>query len=155
MLSRQEEMAERKDYLENEKRLRNQGTTFSEFAQSDAATSLGRFGAVSSPRVIGEKSPAAQYPAGSNWTVDPVPPELPLGVDINEMPVCGEPHELKASIASLEPPAQATGPTSATLSPFGGAVGPPSSGDQTTEDASRLSTSRVGSPVPSRTYRRF
>jgi hypothetical protein len=37
-------------------------------------------------------------PASSPWSVDhdPVPPEEPLGYDINQVPIVGEPHEIQA-----------------------------------------------------------
>ena len=103
MLSRQEEQEERKQVIANERRLRNQATTFSQFGESDAATSLGRFSAVSNATVIGSTpTPAAAYPAAF-LQHDPVPDENPLGVDINDMPPCGEPHEVRASKRSVEP----------------------------------------------------
>jgi hypothetical protein len=101
MLSKHEEQSERMEILRNEKRLRNQGSTFSQLAESDATTPLGRFSAISSPHVVGSES-IPKYPAAF-LQHDPVPDEPKLGIDINEMPTCGEPHEIRASLASLEP----------------------------------------------------
>jgi hypothetical protein len=117
MLSKHEEQAERLNVIENEKRLRNQGTTFSQFAQTDAATSLGRFSAISNPVVVGEKQ-IPKYPAAYHQH-DPVPDEPPLGVDINAIEPVGEKFEVEQSLSvdgqsplelvSLPFSAQATG----------------------------------------------
>jgi hypothetical protein len=99
MLSKHEEQLERRETLENDRRVREQGTTFTRFAQSEAAESRGRFTAHDTSTVIGgTPTPASAYPAAF-LNHDPVPDEPPLGVDINEMPTCGEPHELAASIS--------------------------------------------------------
>jgi hypothetical protein len=112
-LSRQEEMDERKSILENDLRLRNQGTTFSQFAESDAATSLGRFNAISNPTVVGSGA-VPNYPAGPAWCAADQEVEPPLGVDVNSLEPTGEIAELKASRLQPEPsissPAQATPP---------------------------------------------
>ena len=98
MLSKHEEQELRRQVLENDQQVR--GSTFHQFGSSEAAESRGRFTEHSSATVIGSSpSPAPQYPAAADWTRDPVGPEMPLGVSINEMPTCGEPHELKRSIA--------------------------------------------------------
>jgi hypothetical protein len=111
-LSRQEDQQVRLDVLRNDQRLRNQGSTFSQFAEAEAAEARGRYSAVNAASVVGSSpNVSAQYPAAADWTRDPVGPEMPLGVSINEMPSCGEQHELKASVPSPEPsPAQATDP---------------------------------------------
>jgi hypothetical protein len=101
-LSRQDEQQDRLDVLRNDQRLRNQGSTFHQFATSDANEDRGA--SISNPNVIGAKpSAATQYPAAADWTRDPVPKENQLGVDINEMPTCGEPHELRASVSLGSP----------------------------------------------------
>jgi hypothetical protein len=111
MLSAQIEMEEKREVLANERRLRNPGTTFSQFAQSEAAEGRGRFTAHEQSKVVGSE-PLPRYPqlpASSPWAgPDLVPTEPVLGVDINEMEPVGQPHELKASRAVLEPlpPAQ-------------------------------------------------
>jgi hypothetical protein len=143
MLSRQQEQLERLEAVENERRLRNQGSTFSQFAESDAATPLGRFKEVSNPTVIGATK-VPQYPA-AYLQHDPVPDEPPTGVNINEHPPVGELHELRASIANQVGPvlsqAQTGDPTAA---PSNASVVPP-----------RLMSTRVGSPpLSTRTYRR-
>ena len=97
-LSRHEEQNDRLEVLENEKRLREQGSTFLSHTHNDIG---GRFAAISSPVVVGEKQ-IPQYPAAF-LQHDPVPDEPALGVDVNALEPCGEPHELRASIASLGP----------------------------------------------------
>jgi hypothetical protein len=99
MLSKQEEQDERREVIENEKRLRNQGSTFSQFAMSDADTDRGRFTTHEKSTVIGTTpTPASEYPAGPNWSADPVPSEPSLGVSVNEMQPCGEPHEVSSDL---------------------------------------------------------
>jgi hypothetical protein len=68
------------------------------FAQSEAGEVQGRWakpaqvtgseGAVHMPRL----------PENSPWSCDPVPPEAPLGIDVSETPIVGEPHEVEASL---------------------------------------------------------
>ena len=97
MLSKQQEQAERLDVLRNEQRLRNQGgSTFSAFAQADADIDRGRFTAHERSTVVGA-TPVTKYDGAPNWACDPVPQEPSLDVNINEMPVCGEPHEQRPS----------------------------------------------------------
>ena len=93
----QEEQADRREYLENEKRLR--GTTLSQFAQSDAAEDRGRFTAHEKSTVIGADA-TPKYPAAFQQR-DPVPNEEPLGVDINAIEPTGTPAEVQASIDKL------------------------------------------------------
>jgi hypothetical protein len=103
MLSKQEEQSERLSVLRNDAQVR--GATFSDFAQADASEVRGRFTAHERSTVIGSApSPATQYPAGPNWTCDPVPPEEPLGYSVEDHEPVGQPHELKASTPSLELP---------------------------------------------------
>jgi hypothetical protein len=103
MLSKHEEQADRREVIENEKRLRSsssdQGSTFLAHTHNDTG---GRFSAISNPTVIGTEA-TPKYPQGPAWCADPSGIEPPLGVDINAMEPVGEPHELKASIASLDP----------------------------------------------------
>jgi hypothetical protein len=80
MLSKQEEQQERLDVLRNDQRLRNPGSTFSQFAASEASTPLGRFSAISAPHVVGSES-IPKYPAAF-LQHDPVPTEPPLGYSI-------------------------------------------------------------------------
>jgi hypothetical protein len=110
MLSKQAEQLERREVLEND--LREQCSSFSQFAQSEAAEARGRFTAHEKSTVIGSTpTPASAYPAAF-LQHDPVPDEPALGVDVNALEPTGEPHELKARPAPLEPsclpsPAQA------------------------------------------------
>jgi hypothetical protein len=55
------------------------------------------------PTQISGSNPATLYPklpASSPWSSDPVPPEEPLGIDVGEPVITGEPHELEASLNS-------------------------------------------------------
>ena len=85
-LSRHEEQNERLEILENEKRLRDQGSTYMAHTHNDTG---GRFSAVSNPKVIGSTpNPATAYPR-AYLNHDPVPDEISLGVDINKVEPCG------------------------------------------------------------------
>jgi hypothetical protein len=102
MLSRQETQEERRGTLENDRRVREQGSTFSQFAESEASEPRGRFTTHSASTVIGSTpSPASQYPAAFQQH-DPVPDEPSLGQDVNAMEPCGEKFEVERSL-SLEP----------------------------------------------------
>jgi hypothetical protein len=145
------------EVLTNELRLRNPGSTFSQFAEADAATSLGRFNAISSPQVVGAQA-APKYEGAPNWAHDPTGIEPPLNFDVNALEPTGEIAEVKASLEPLGPstfPAQeetrsASEPTgvSCPSAPLAGAE----HGDPTLDRAPR----GVGSPTFSsrRTYRR-
>jgi hypothetical protein len=55
------------------------------------------------PTQVSGKDPATLYPklpTSSPWANDPVPPEEPLGIDVSEPVITGEPHELEASLNS-------------------------------------------------------
>ena len=69
MLSRQEEEAERRATLENDRRVREQqaqATTMHQRAVADASIETGRFTAVNAAHVVGSTpTPASQYPAAS------------------------------------------------------------------------------------------
>ena len=112
MLSRQEELAERRAVLENDKRSREQGSTFLAHTHNDVG---GRFTAHERSTVIGSTpTPASAYPAGPNWTCDPVGPEMPLGYSIEDHEPVGQPHELRANVRPLEQPqAQGNSPNPA------------------------------------------
>lgn len=97
MIDRQ---AERREFLENEKRLR-EGTTFSQFAKSESDEPRGRFTATEKAAVIDGVTPS--YPKGPDWAVDPVPKEEPLNYDINAMEPVGTPAEIQASIDKVSP----------------------------------------------------
>ena len=52
------------------------------------------------PTQVNGTNPATLYPklpSNSPWSGDPVPPEEPLGIDVTESPIVGEPHEVWAS----------------------------------------------------------
>src|SRR5689334_435662 len=99
MLSGQEEQAERLDVLKNDARVR--GSTFSQFAESDADTDRGRFTSHERSTVIGSSpTPASQYPAGPAWSAVELPPEPSLSASVNDMQPTGERHEVCASIPS-------------------------------------------------------
>jgi hypothetical protein len=106
MLSKQEEMLERKRTFENDRRLREQqGTTMQACAQADAEIP-GRFAAVAQAFVIGSKPDVASaYPAASSAHQVELPNEPPLGFDN---------PALESSSFAQEP----TGPTSASVGPF-------------------------------------
>jgi hypothetical protein len=79
MLSHQEEQIERRRVLENDKRIREQGSTFLAHTHNDLAG--GRFAAVGAATVIGSTA-VPQYPQASTpFQRDPVPDEPPLGLD--------------------------------------------------------------------------
>jgi len=96
MLSSQEEQQERRETLENDRKVREaehqrilrEGTTFHQFAQQETLPQ-GRFsapGAISTPRVVGSTlNPSAQYPAASSAHQTELPPEPPLGVAIDQL----------------------------------------------------------------------
>jgi hypothetical protein len=93
MLSKQEEQAERRETLDNDRRVREQGSTYLAHTHNDTG---GRFSAISNPTVVGS-SQIPKYPA-AYLNHDPVPTEPALGVDINEMEPVGQPHEIKATL---------------------------------------------------------
>jgi len=106
MLSSQEEQIERARTLENDRKVREQGSTFLSHTHSDLG---GRYALVSPQTVVGA-DPIPNYPPAAAHQHDPCGQEPPLGYAIDE----------------LEPasPAQATGPTSDDPSPLGRDVGP-------------------------------
>ena len=88
MLSKQEEDAERRATLENDRKVREQqrGTTFHQYAQSTANDDAGgRWATVNAVSVVGA-DPAVRYPAASAHQRDPVPTEPPLGYSVDDMP---------------------------------------------------------------------
>ncbi len=110
MINNDATMKEKRDVLRNDRRVRDQGSTSSSGTSAlEGSTFLshthndiaGRFAAISSPHVVGTEA-IPKYPAAF-LQHDPVPDENPLGVDVNALEPVGEPHELKASIASLGP----------------------------------------------------
>jgi hypothetical protein len=88
--------AERRRIMSEERRMK----TYHGHALDGEPELSGRFAKVSTTTVVG-RSPGSIYsrqPAGSPWANDPVPPEMPLGIDINAQEPTGELHEQKASI---------------------------------------------------------
>jgi hypothetical protein len=89
MLSKQEEEQERREVLENDRRVREQqrgGTTFHQYAESTRNDDLGgRFAALGPSSVIGA-TPILSYPAAAPHQRDPVGTEPPLGYAIDDMP---------------------------------------------------------------------
>jgi hypothetical protein len=88
MLSKQEEEQERREVLENDRKVREQhrGSTYHQYglAQADELSG-GRFGALGTPTVTGA-TPIPRYPAASAAHQIQLPDESPTGYDINEMP---------------------------------------------------------------------
>jgi len=82
---------------ERERILRND--TFQSRAQAEADEIRGRFSQIEKSNVVGA-TPTPPYPAGPNWSVDPVPPEPPLGVPIDTHEPVGEFREVEASLGS-------------------------------------------------------
>jgi hypothetical protein len=117
MLSRQEEQREREETLRNDRlvreaehrRIQREGTTLHQFGQAQAnEINQGRFAAIGVPTVTGA-TPIPNYPAAAAHQRDPVPPELPLGYDVNEM----TPLESSASVGFAEATDAPAGATAA------------------------------------------
>ena len=92
---------ERKAVLEND-RLVKQGTYHSFAVGSVDDERPGRFSAVNRTSVTGAE-PAQQYPrqpSTSPFASDPVPPEGPLGYNIDYVEPVGEAHEIASSLAA-------------------------------------------------------
>jgi hypothetical protein len=127
MLSRQEEEQERRETLENDRKLLDaerqrilrEGTTMHAFAQSEANLDLGRYGAaMGKPDVVGVR-PAVKYlqlPESSPWSgAQPQPgPEPPLSAYDNP---ALEPSAGLSAVEQLGDPASGTDtPSSVTSS---------------------------------------
>jgi hypothetical protein len=81
-------------------------TTYHQRAQVELGLddAAGRFG---KPSVLTGSEPTVRYPrppASSPWASDPVPPEEPLGLDVNALEAVGTAAEIEASLAALEAP---------------------------------------------------
>jgi hypothetical protein len=133
MLSKHEEERERRETLENDRRVREQqkqseASTFHQHAQA-AADDLagGRFAGVNPSTVVGSE-PAVKYPAASpTWQIQ-LPDEPPLGFD---NPALDE-SSMAASIGETSAPAGATA-SSEKLPPWrdrSGDAGAPFSSDE-------------------------
>jgi hypothetical protein len=108
---------------ERERLLRNdRANTFAGRAQAEADEIQGRWAQEHKAAVIG--TGPVQYPRlpESSWVNDPVPPEEPLGLDVNAVEPCGE----KFEIEELGDPATGSHqPASAPRHDERGFVGPP------------------------------
>jgi hypothetical protein len=147
-LSRQEEMQDRNEYLENEKALRgasSQGSSFAQFAASEAGTPLGRFSAISNPTVIGAEA-TPNYPQGPAWCSADQGLEPPFPVDISAQEPTGEAFEIARSRAESSAGSgslQSQAPTSN-----------PASGEPSAPPNTPLADAGLGS-FSRKTYRRF
>jgi hypothetical protein len=94
--------------LFNEQKLRNaqrrseSASTFQSFAQAEAEEVRGRFSQFEKANVIGSTAKPSQYPPAPNHDTTGIEP--PLGYSIDEQVVVGEPHEVRASLASASLP---------------------------------------------------
>ena len=139
LLTKHIEEQQRLEVLRNDLRVRNRGSTLSQFAQSEADTPRGRFTAHEQSTVIGVTS--LNYPAASAHQFDPCGPEPPLNLDVNALEPTGEPHELRASLNASEPPTVAAPPAAVRAQPNPADAQSP--------------LARVGLGTSSRTYRRY
>jgi hypothetical protein len=135
MLSRQEEERERRETLENDRkvleaerqRIAREGTTLHRFAQSQAdELSGGRFAAINPTTVVGS-DPTLKYPplpSSSPWSgAQPEPGVEPqLGYEINRL----TPYELEPSMGTTRP-VEDTGGAPSSAPPDDVAAPPPSS----------------------------
>jgi hypothetical protein len=89
------------DASQSERRtvLRNERATYHQIAVAEANAVGGRFARQTSGTVIGDTSVAyPTLPPNSPWHCDPVPPEQPLGADINFLEPTGTAAEIEASL---------------------------------------------------------
>src|SRR6516162_6405898 len=88
------------DQRERERLLRNdlRANTFAGRAQAEADEIQGRWAQEHKAAVIG--AGPVEYPRlpENSWTHDPVPPEGPLGVSVEDHEPVGEPREILASL---------------------------------------------------------
>ena len=96
MSSKDREQQERREVLENDRKVR--GDTYHGRAQADAdeLSGGGRFARRSPVSVTGttEVPIFPKLTSSSPFACDPVPPPEPLGVSVDEQLPVGEPHEL-------------------------------------------------------------
>jgi len=88
-----DEQAERRRIMAEERRMR----TYHGHALDAEPDPGGRYSKVHSTTVVG--SSPIHYPAqakNSPWRRDECPPEPPLGFSVDDQPVVGEPHEVRA-----------------------------------------------------------
>ena len=126
MLSKQEEEQERREVLENDRRVREQqqqtGTFFSHGVSQALDTAGGRFGATGAPTVTGA-TPVPSYPAAGVHHSDPVGTEPPLGFSVDQV---------EPSMGTTRP-IEDTGGAAAPSCPSGVEPAPPPSSEQTNE----------------------
>jgi hypothetical protein len=94
------------DQREREAILRNnRANTFAGRAQAEADEIQGRWAQEHKAAVIG--TGPVEYPRlpENSWTHDPVPPEGPLGVSVEDHEPVGEPEEVRASLETIGDPA--------------------------------------------------
>jgi hypothetical protein len=115
MLSSQLDQADRKEVLENDRRLRQQqeqGSTFLEHTHNEAG---GRYAAISSPQIVGSTTPIPKYEGAPNWAHDPsgIEPSLGYRIDNSELTPSAEPpaaptpdpgHEEHTSVSDVATP---------------------------------------------------
>jgi hypothetical protein len=114
MLSKQEEEQERREVLENDRKVLEQRcSTFHAHAQAQAdEMSQGRFAAIGAPRVVGSTpNPAAQYPAASSAHQIELPPEQAFGYSVDDMPELENPAAVSASVSPAAEPGGAAAPS--------------------------------------------
>lgn len=88
--------AERLAAHQNDERVRK-GATYFDLAAAEAGVARGRFTAREKSTVVGSTA-APSYPAGPNWSADPVGQEPPTGVAIDQMEPVGEAIEVRRSL---------------------------------------------------------
>ena len=129
-----ESQAARRATLENDRRLRESGSTYFDHASADADTPRGRYAIAEREAAITGKAPPPI--TAPNWAPDLAGTEPPLGIDINFVEPCGTTAEIEASLVNqsdnpesptgvppMLPPAETDGPAA----PPGGS-GPAPSG---------------------------
>lgn len=92
-------MKEKRQILENDRKVRD-GSTFFAHARADAELNLGGRYAKVQPTSVTGANPGSVYPRmpeGNPWAKDECPPEPSLGYAIDEQEPVGEPHEIAAS----------------------------------------------------------
>jgi hypothetical protein len=109
--SHQDEQRERREYIEDELRKRQQGSTLHQFATADAEFDRGRFTATERATVIGssETPQYPQLPSGPWSGQNPEPGiEPPLGYEIHAMQPLEPPNGCGTS--SFETPTETSSP---------------------------------------------
>jgi hypothetical protein len=85
--------------LRNAQRQRDSSTFAS---RANAEFDLENVGRFAKPAAVTGITPTPQYPAGPNWSHDPVPTEPPLNMDVNAIEPVGESYEVEASVRALD-----------------------------------------------------